>query len=176
MGGLKPIPQLGPTASRAFVSDGNGKRLTLPHQHDEPLSSSDAGIKKVARQHCVVLRRQGDHDGRILRALALVNRRRIGAPSGSTSRATAIIAGCSSSVPRPPCGLHGRSTPADAGPRSCWSGNLRNWPPWGWPTRQRASPGGRDARRNLRGAGRAALVPRWPRQQSGEVTREDGET
>jgi hypothetical protein len=54
----------------------------LPHQDDKALATSDAGVEQITLQHRVVLRHDRDHDGRVLRALALVDGRGVGRHQG----------------------------------------------------------------------------------------------
>ena len=58
--------------------NGNGQRLPLPHDHDQPLAARDRRVDEVSRQHGVMLRRQRHHDGGIFRPLRLVDRGRVG--------------------------------------------------------------------------------------------------
>jgi hypothetical protein len=58
-------------------SDGNRDRLLLTDQHHEALSPSDRGVEQVPLQHRVMLCQDRNHDGGILRPLALVDRRRV---------------------------------------------------------------------------------------------------
>ena len=76
--GHKVLTQFGPAPACALVTDCNRQRLPLADQHDQPLATRHTRVEQVARQHHVVLRHQRDHHGRILRALALVDRRSIG--------------------------------------------------------------------------------------------------
>ena len=76
--GNEVVPQFGPAPACALVADGNRQRLPLADQHDQALATRHTGVEQVACQHHVVLRHQRNHHGRILRALALVDRRRIG--------------------------------------------------------------------------------------------------
>jgi hypothetical protein len=60
----------------------DGYGFLLAHQNDEPLPASDAGVEQVTLQHRVVLRHDRDYDGALLRALDLMNVRRIGRYQG----------------------------------------------------------------------------------------------
>ena len=74
----QPLVQLRPApASRGFAHR-DGDRLLLADQHRQPLSPRDPGLEQVPPQHGVVLGQHRDHHGRILRTLALVERRGIG--------------------------------------------------------------------------------------------------
>ena len=53
---LQPLPQLGPSASRAGIPDRHGERLALSDKHHQPLAPGHAGVEQVARQHGIVLR------------------------------------------------------------------------------------------------------------------------
>src|SRR6516165_2338120 len=74
----KPLAQLRPPppCPRSFNSD--GQCLPLPYKDDEALAAGHPRIDQVALQHRVVLGRQRDDHRRVLRALALMDCRRVG--------------------------------------------------------------------------------------------------
>src|SRR5712692_3442393 len=74
----KPLPQLRPPPPRSASLDRNSERLPLPDQDDEALAACHPRVDQVPLQHRVVLRRQRNYDGRVFRALALVDGRRVG--------------------------------------------------------------------------------------------------
>src|SRR4051812_6294222 len=76
--GLQPFPQLRPAPPTRYVTDCDGDGLLLSDQHDELFTARNAGIEQVPLQHRVVLRHNGNDDGGVLRALALMDGRRIG--------------------------------------------------------------------------------------------------
>ena len=59
------------------VLDGDRHRLLLPKQDDEPLATGDTGVKQIALQHHIVLRRDGNDDSGIFRALRFMDRRHV---------------------------------------------------------------------------------------------------
>ena len=63
---------------RLRAADRDCQGAPLPDQHDQLLAAGHAGIGEVALQHRVVLGRQRYHHRRIFRALAFVDRCRIG--------------------------------------------------------------------------------------------------
>jgi hypothetical protein len=56
----------------------NGQSTPLPDQHDRALAPGHVGVEQVARQHGIALRRQRDHDRRVLLSLSLMDRGRLG--------------------------------------------------------------------------------------------------
>ena len=74
----EPLPQLRPPPLPPVCPHGDGERAPLPDDHDKALAARDRRVDEVARQHRVVLGREGDDNGGIFGALRLVDRRRIG--------------------------------------------------------------------------------------------------
>jgi hypothetical protein len=59
--------------SRSHIPDGDGEGTGLPDDDHQLLPSGDARIEQIAGEHGIVLRRQRDHDDRILGALTFVH-------------------------------------------------------------------------------------------------------
>ena len=55
--------------------DGDRDGLTLADQNDQSFAAGDTRVQQIALQHGVVLRHDRDNDGRVFRALALMDRR-----------------------------------------------------------------------------------------------------
>jgi len=79
---LQPLSQLRPSPPSRHVLHGNGDRLLLADQYHQPLATGNAGVQQVSLQHGVVLGQDGDDDGGVLGALALVNGRGVGGNQG----------------------------------------------------------------------------------------------
>src|ERR1039458_6813029 len=47
----------------SHVTNGDGHRLLLADQHNQPLAACHSGVEQVPLQHGVVLRQYGDDDG-----------------------------------------------------------------------------------------------------------------
>ena len=62
-----------------MCANGNGQRLPLPHNDDEAFAARDGGIDEVPGEHRIVLGRQRDDDGGILR-------KRFDAPTSRNAR------------------------------------------------------------------------------------------
>jgi hypothetical protein len=56
-----------------FAAHRDGDGFLLAHQNHKALTAGDAGIEQIALQHGVVLGHDRDHDGGVLRALALMD-------------------------------------------------------------------------------------------------------
>jgi hypothetical protein len=74
----KPLPQLRPSPPLPRAPDRDRQRLALPDENDEALAARHPRVNQVPLKHRVMLGDEGDHDGRVLRPLALVDRRLIG--------------------------------------------------------------------------------------------------
>src|SRR5271156_471179 len=74
----QPLSQLGPSPSCLCPLDRDRQRLALPDQDDQTLASRYSRVDQVPLQHRVMLHGQRDHDSRVLRTLAFVDRRRVG--------------------------------------------------------------------------------------------------
>ena len=74
----KPLPKRGDPPLGLGTLHRHRHRPFRPHQDDEPLASRDARVQQVALEHHVVLRVDRDHDDRVLAALTLVDRHRVG--------------------------------------------------------------------------------------------------
>src|SRR5689334_9632921 len=78
-GTLTPVVQRSPNSLRqpgvsragGLVLDGERDGALATHDHDELLAAGHGGVEQAALQHHVVLGREWDHDGWVLRALAL---------------------------------------------------------------------------------------------------------
>src|SRR5580692_1057591 len=75
--GIKPFTQLRPAPPARDVLDGDRHRFLLPEQDDELLAAGDPGVKQIALQHHIVLRRDGNDDSGKFRALRFMDRRRV---------------------------------------------------------------------------------------------------
>src|SRR5215467_470070 len=73
----QPFTQLRPTAAAWNTTDGDRDGLALADQNDQSFAASDTRVEQIALQHWVVLRHDWDNDGRVIRALALMDRRSI---------------------------------------------------------------------------------------------------
>src|ERR1039458_3158994 len=71
-GSLPRVPRRG-----TGVTHGDGDRLLLADQHNQPLAACHSGVEQVPLEHGVVLCQDGDDDRGILRALAFVNFRSV---------------------------------------------------------------------------------------------------
>ena len=71
--GAEPFPQFRPSFAPRNIAYSNRDRLPLSDQYDEPLSAGEAGVKKIALKHGVMLGRDRQDDGRIFRALRLMD-------------------------------------------------------------------------------------------------------
>jgi hypothetical protein len=89
--GTQPIPQLRPALSARHGTNRNGHGLAHTDEHDQPLAPGDAGVQQVSLQHGVMLGHDRDDDGKIFRALALVDRRRVGRHERFKSRRIQIL-------------------------------------------------------------------------------------
>src|SRR6516165_1709663 len=67
-----------PSPSTSASLHRDRQRLPLPDEDDEAFAARQAGVDQVPLQHRVVLGGQRNDHGRILRALALVDRYRVG--------------------------------------------------------------------------------------------------
>src|SRR6516164_1980218 len=74
----QPFPQLRPSTPRPCPLDGDRQCLPLPNKDHQTLAARHPRVDQVSLQHRVVLSAERDHDGRVFRTLALVNRRRVG--------------------------------------------------------------------------------------------------
>src|SRR5215471_6768104 len=75
--GDEVLPQLGPASACALIADCNRQGLPLADQHNQSLPTRHARVQQIACQHHVVLRDHRYYHGRILRSLALMDRRRV---------------------------------------------------------------------------------------------------
>src|SRR5689334_797294 len=66
------------SAADQRLANRDGDRLLLANQNDEAFSPGDTRVEEVPLQHGVVLGHDRDHDGRVLRALALMDGHGIG--------------------------------------------------------------------------------------------------
>src|SRR5208282_1812363 len=74
----QPLPQLRPPPPCPRSLDGDRQCLSLSDEHHQPLAARHAGVDQVPLQHRVMLGAERNHDGWVLRSLALVDRRRVG--------------------------------------------------------------------------------------------------
>lgn len=74
----QPLSQFGVPLVRVLPPHRDGHRFFLPHDDDQPLAAGDGRVQQVPPQHRVLLGRERNDDGRILRALAFVDGRRVG--------------------------------------------------------------------------------------------------
>src|SRR5262245_39671562 len=76
--GLQPLAEFRPAAPARYVTHRDSDGFLLPDQYDQPLTTRYAGVEQVPLQHRIVLGHDGDNDGWIFGALALVDRGGIG--------------------------------------------------------------------------------------------------
>ena len=69
----QPVAQLRPAPAACDIAHGDGDRLLLTDQHDQPFAARHAGVQQVPLQHGVMLGQERDDDRRIFRTLALVD-------------------------------------------------------------------------------------------------------
>ena len=74
----QPFLELRPASERLTAANRHSDRSALTDDHHEPPAPGHARVEQIAPEHRVVLRGQRDHHGRVLRALRLVNRGRVG--------------------------------------------------------------------------------------------------
>src|SRR5439155_23844891 len=74
----QPFVQLRPPPSSRDAAHRDRDSFLLADKHHQLLAARDARVEQVPLEHGVVLGHHRDDDGGILRALALVNRRRVG--------------------------------------------------------------------------------------------------
>ena len=75
---MEPVAQFRPTPPCPSSFHGDRQRLPLSNEYHQTFTARYSRIHEVPLQHRVVLSTEGDYDGWIFRALALVNRRRVG--------------------------------------------------------------------------------------------------
>ena len=75
---VEAVAEQGGAAQVAGVAHRPLQGLGLGEQDDQPPGAGDGGIEQVAAQHATVLAQQRQHDGRVLRALRLVDGDRVG--------------------------------------------------------------------------------------------------
>src|SRR5262249_38098133 len=74
----EPFVQLRPPAPSGGAAHGDRYRLSLSDQNDQTPAAREAGVEQVSLQHGIVLRQHRNHDRRVFRALALVDRDGVG--------------------------------------------------------------------------------------------------
>src|SRR6516165_9446750 len=75
---MQPVSQFRPTPPCSSSFDGDRQRPPLSNEYHQTFTARYSRVHEVPLQHRVVLSTEGDYDGWIFRALALVNRRCIG--------------------------------------------------------------------------------------------------
>src|SRR5262252_2105019 len=75
---MEPVAQFRPTPPCPSSFHGDRQRLPLSNKYHQTFTACYSRIHEVPLQHRVMLSTEGDYDGWIFRALALVNRRCIG--------------------------------------------------------------------------------------------------
>src|SRR5215469_205239 len=75
---MEPVPQLRPTPPCPSSFDSDRQCLPLSNEYHQTFTARYSRIHQVPLQHRVVLSTEGDYDGWIFRALALVNCRCVG--------------------------------------------------------------------------------------------------
>src|SRR5262252_7791428 len=75
---MEPVAQFRPTPPCPSSFHGDRQRLPLSNKYHQTFTARYSRIHEVPLQHRVMLSTEGDYDGWIFRALALVNRRRVG--------------------------------------------------------------------------------------------------
>src|SRR5258707_3915763 len=84
-GGLprcQPFAQLRPAPPARDIAYRDSNGLFLADQDDQLLAAGDTGVEQVPLQHRIMLSHDWNYRGRVFRALALVNGRRIGRYQG----------------------------------------------------------------------------------------------
>src|SRR5262252_8326865 len=75
---MQPVSQFRPTPPCPSSFHGDRQRLPLSNEYHQTFTARYSRIHEVPLQHRVVLSTEGDYDGWIFRALALVNCRCVG--------------------------------------------------------------------------------------------------